>query len=74
MSSVSRFNPAHRPPEHIDTPVVCCAFPRGKLLVQRAGGAPHLPRLDPAQWTATPENATMSHARWRALFCRRAAA
>jgi len=54
MSAVSRFSPSHRPPEHIDTPVICCAFRAGKLLVQRAGGAPHLPRLDPAQWTATP--------------------
>lgn len=54
MSAVSRFNPAHLPPENIDTPVVCCAFRAGKLLVQRTGGALQLPHLDPGQLIATP--------------------
>ncbi|MDP1717577.1 MAG: NAD(+) diphosphatase [Burkholderiales bacterium] len=50
---MSRFNPAHLPPDKIDAPVVCCAFHGGKLLVQRAGDALQLPRLDPGQLLAT---------------------
>jgi len=52
MSTAGRFTPAHLPPEHIKTPVVCCAFHGGKLLVQRTGGALQLPRLDHGQLLA----------------------
>lgn len=53
MNADSRFHPAHRPPDNIDAPVICCAFLDGKLLVQRNSGALRLPHLDPGQLMAT---------------------
>jgi NAD+ diphosphatase len=50
MSAYRNFIPSHLPPENIDTPVVCCAFRAGQLLVQREGTAlrlPHLPAAHP---------------------------
>ncbi|HSN41312.1 MAG TPA: NAD(+) diphosphatase [Burkholderiales bacterium] len=49
MSPIELFSPAHRPPQEIGFPAVCCAFRAGRLLVQRAGAAPQLPRLHPGQ-------------------------
>jgi len=54
MSAASRFSPAHLPPENIDTPVVCCAFRAGRLLVLRAETGPQLPCLHPGQLGIDP--------------------
>ncbi len=48
MNKNKGFHPAHRAPETLERPALCCVFRGGQLLAQRTGATLQLPRLHPA--------------------------